>query len=172
MRTDPLVEESWTLVAPDEADVGELMSWFPDARSIEVWGGTGFRYPFTHESFLADCRIEEMVSYCLRDPEGTMVAFGQVYDRHDRRHLARLITHPKMRRQGIGKRLIAMLIKAARLSCGNTEYSLFVYRDNEPAYCCYLEMGFVLQDYPEDAPMQGKCYFMTRTIDAEEAQPT
>jgi ribosomal protein S18 acetylase RimI-like enzyme len=42
------------------------------------------------------------------------------------------------------------------------EYSLFVYRDNTPAYQCYLSLGFTVVTYPEDAPMADKCYFLTR----------
>ncbi|MCP4300370.1 MAG: GNAT family N-acetyltransferase [Gammaproteobacteria bacterium] len=162
MKADSLVENGWALAAPRDADIDELMGWFPDTRSVDIWGGPRFRYPFTHDSFRTDCRLDEMLSYCLRDPDGAMVGFGQVYDRCDRGHLARLIIHPNMRRQGIGKRLIEMLVEAAQQSCGHNEYSLFVYRDNEPAFRCYLAMGFVLQDYPDDAPMKERCYFLTR----------
>ncbi len=42
------------------------------------------------------------------------------------------------------------------------EYSLFVFRDNVPAYRGYLASGFVVGDYPADAPMPGKCYFLTK----------
>lgn len=165
MANVPLVEDGWKLDAPEDADIDVLMSWLPDARSVDIWGGPRFRFPFTAESFREDCRVDEILSYCLRQPDGEMVAFGQVYDRHDRGHLARLITHPEKRRQGIGRRLIALLIKAAQRVCGHTEYSLFVYRDNEPAYRCYLETGFVLQEYPDDAPMAEKCFFLTRSAE-------
>ena len=158
------------LVAPDDVDIDALMGWFPDARSVDIWGGPEFRYPFTHESFRSDCRLNEMHSYCLRDPDGEMVGFGQVYDRYDRGHLARLITHPNKRRQGIGRRLIEMLVEVAQQSCGYNECSLFVYRDNEPAYRCYLAMGFVLREYPDDAPMKERCYFLTRSVDLDAAR--
>lgn len=165
MKADPLVEDGWSLVEPGDADIGELMNWFPDAHAVDIWGGPRFRYPFTHESFREDCRFEEMSSYCLRDPGGAMTAFGQVYDRYERSHLARLIAHPEMRRQGIGKRLITMLIRASRHLYGHSECSLFVYRNNDPAYRCYLAMGFTLQEYPDDAPMKEECYFLTRATD-------
>ncbi len=165
MKSAPLVENGWTLAAADVVDINELMGWFPDAHSVAIWGGPGFRYPFTEKTFRDDCRVNEMLSYCLKYKDGAMVGFGQVYDRDDRGHLARLITHPNMRRQGIGRRLIIMLINAAKKSSGYDEYSLFVFRDNVPAYRCYLEMGFVLQKYPDDAPMKDKCYFLTRLAD-------
>jgi len=172
MRTDPLVENGWALLEPDDADIDELMSWFPNAHSVDIWGGPRFRYPFTHDSFRDDGGFEEMSSFCLRNPAGAMAAFGQVYDRHGRCHLARLITHPEMRRQGVGKRLIAMLIKAARQLYDYPECSLFVYRDNLPAYRCYLAMGFKVQDYPDDAPMKDRCYFLTRATDSQDTQAT
>jgi ribosomal protein S18 acetylase RimI-like enzyme len=173
MNADLIIECGWRLDAPSEADVDELMSWFPDEHSVDIWGGPRIRYPFTPETFREDCRIKEIVTYCLRDPAGAMVGFGQIYDRYDCGHLARLITHPKMRRQGIAKRLIVLLIDTAQQSFGHSECSLFVYRDNEPAYRCYLAMGFVLRDYPDDAPMKDRCYFLTRpTINQEETQPT
>lgn len=138
------------------------MRWFPDARSVDRWGGPRFRYPFTPGSFREDCRIDEVKSYCLRNPYGALCAFGQYYDRDDRAHLARLVTHPEMRRRGIGERLIRNLIMAAEREGGHEQCSLFVYKDNEPAYRCYLKFGFVVEAYPDDAPLKGKCYFLTR----------
>jgi ribosomal protein S18 acetylase RimI-like enzyme len=172
MKGDTLVEHGWALAAPGDDDIHELMGWFPDARSVDIWGGPRFRYPFTLESFRLDCRLDEMLSYCLRDPGGALAGFGQVYERDDRGHLARLITHPNRRRQGIGRRLIEMLCTAARQSRSYNEYSLFVYRDNEAAYRCYLTTGFVVRDYPDDAPMKERCYFLTRSADLIETGQT
>lgn len=161
MVTGAIADDGWTLGPPDDAEIEELMQWFPNARSVDQWGGPRIRYPFTLESFRHDCRLDEIYSYCLRDPDGTMCAFGQYYDRDDRGHLARLITHPNMRRRGIGKRLIRMLISAARTQSGHAQYSLFVYKDNGPAYRCYIALGFVVREYPDDAPLKDKCYFLT-----------
>ncbi len=169
MNFEPIVEDGWTLAAPNDADIDELMRWFPDARSVDQWGGPRFRFPFTPESFREDCRIGDIRTYCLRNSDGTMCAFGQIYDRHDRGHFARLITHPEMRRHGIGKRLVNMLTQAARRHSGHTRCSLFVYTDNEPAYRCYLAAGFVVQEYPDDAPMKDKCYFLTLGDDLVDA---
>lgn len=171
MRIRPLIEDRWTLVAPDDADIKALMAWFSDAETVNMWSGPRFRYPFTDASFRDDCRIDDVQSYCLKNPDGVLVAFGQLYDRYDRAHLARLVTHPDFRRQGIGRRLIRMLINAAQQISDYSEYSLFVYRDNEAAYRCYLAMGFVLQDYPDDAPMKDKCFFLTRHRPQASAQP-
>ena len=154
--------DGWTLRKTTGNDIDELMSWFPDAESVDIWGGPGFRYPFTRETFIEDCHFDVMRSYSLSDPRGKMAAFGQIYNRHDRGHLARLISNPAMRRQGSGRRLIRMLMRVAGEHLGFDECSLFVYRHNVPAYQCYLALGFAVQPYPDDARMADKCYFLTR----------
>ncbi len=163
--------DNWRLLPPVGADIDELMGWFPDARSVDIWGGPDFRFLFSRDSFLEDCKLAHMHSYCLRDAKGEMAAFGQFYDRNGRVHLARLITNPNKRRQGVGRRLISQIINAAKSSSTYREASLFVYRDNEPAYRCYLASGFRIQDYPDDARMKDRCYYMTRPFDSVPAQP-
>ena len=138
------------------------MTWFPDARSVDIWGGPEFRFPFTRESFVEDCRIDIMDTYALRDPDGQLAAFGQSYVRDGRGHLARLIVNPDMRRRGAGSMLIELIIASLEGRRAFDEYSLFVYRDNAPAYRCYVSLGFTVTDYPEDAVMADKCYFLTR----------
>ena len=103
-----------------------------------------------------------MASWVLRTPDGTFAAFGQSYERNGRGHLARLVANPAMRGQGAGKRLIQRIIDALSASHDYEEYSLFVYRHNEPAYRCYRSLGFGVVDYPEDAAMPDKCFFLTK----------
>jgi ribosomal protein S18 acetylase RimI-like enzyme len=98
----------------------------------------------------------------LRHRAGQLAAFGQSYERTGRGHLARLIVNPLLRRQGVGRRLIDMIIAALEDRHAYDEYSLFVYRDNAPAYNCYLSLGFAVTDYPEDAAMAEKCFFLTK----------
>lgn len=165
MEPDVLVEDGWILEPPGDAEIDEVMGWFPDAHSVDIWGGPRFRFPFTRDTFVEDCKLEIMSSYCLRTPGGEIAAFGQFYDRQGRAHLARLISNPATRRQGAGRRLIEMLIRAATRAGDRAEASLFVYRDNTPACACYFSLGFSVQDYPDDAEMKDLCLFLTRPID-------
>jgi ribosomal protein S18 acetylase RimI-like enzyme len=167
MESDALVEECWILEPPGDAEIDEVMCWFPDARSVDIWGGPGFRFPFTRDSFLEDCKLARMSSYCLRNPGGEIAAFGQFYDRQGRAHLARLISNPGKRRQGAARRLIEMIIRTASRAGDYAEASLFVYRDNAPARACYLSLGFRIEDYPDDAKMKDRCLFLTRPIAIE-----
>lgn len=155
-------DNGWVLTPASDADFDELMSWFPDAASVNIWGGPKFRYPFTSETFREDCHAGEMASFSLRNAGRQFAAFGQAYERDGRGHLARLVSNPGLRRQGAGRQLIDSMIAALEQSHDYDEYSLFVYRDNLPAYRCYLSLGFVVQDYPEGAPMPDACYFLMR----------
>jgi ribosomal protein S18 acetylase RimI-like enzyme len=158
----PLQDDGWTLAPVTASEFDDLMSWFPDARSVDIWGGPNFRYPFTGETFREDCRVDAMTSYALRNSTGELAAFGQTYEREGRGHLARLVSNPALRRQGAGTKLIRMIITALEMTSDYDEYSLFVYRDNAPAYQCYLSLGFVVVQYPDDAPMPDKCFFLTK----------
>lgn len=155
----------WSFDSAVESDIDELMTWFPDAHSTDIWGGPAFRYPFDSESFREDCRWLEFSSYSLRNPEGEFVAFGQLGSRFERSHLARLVTRPDMRGQGVGRKLLERMILVAQFESELKEVALFVYKDNEPACRCYLSLGFQVQGYPDGAPMRDKCYYMTRPVD-------
>ena len=158
----PLNDGGWVLDAATDADIDEVMTWFPDASSVNIWGGPAFRYPFTRETFCEDCRLDVMQTYTLRNVDGALAAFGQSYERDGRGHLARLVSNPSLRRSGAGKQLIQMIISVLAAKHDYAEYSLFVFRDNTPAYRCYRSLGFVVRDYPDDAPMPDRCYFLTR----------
>ena len=157
-----LRDSGWTLSPLLDAEIDEVMTWFPDAESVNIWGGPIFRFPFTGDTFREDCHLDSMQSWVLRDVNGQLAAFGQVYERYGRGHLARLVSNPDLRRQGAGRKLIEMILAVLEEDQTYDEFSLFVFRDNMPAYRCYLSLGFVVQDYPEDAPMPEKCYFLTR----------
>ena len=155
---------SWELDVASERDIDELMTWFADAYSVDIWGGPAFRFPFTRETFYEDCRWQDFSSFCLRNPGGEFAAFGQLGLRYERSHLARLVTNPDMRGQGVGRKLLESLIAVAHKKQDQAEIALFVYKDNEPAYRCYLALGFEVQKYPADAPMPDKCLYLTRPV--------
>lgn len=157
-----------TLQLASDEDIAELMGWFPDAASVDLWGGPKVRYPFTPQTFAEDCGLSRMRSFSLRHSTGAMLGFGQYYYRQGRGHLARLITNPATRRRGYGTRLIEKLIDAVAEDGQATEVSLFVYQHNDAAYKCYRSLGFIVQEYPDDAPLKEHCYFLTRPIDLKE----
>jgi len=168
MSGEAASDDGWILRSSTTADIDALMQWFLHKEDVEIWGGPTFPYPFTRETFYKNIHWGRMESYTLFNPEGIFSAFGQLYLRKQRIHLARLIAEPTLRGQGVGKRLIKMLMGVGRTRYERNEYSLFVFRDNAPAYECYKSLGFVMGDYPEDMPYADVCYFMTRSNELEE----
>lgn len=153
-----------------DRDIDELMTWFPGATDVQVWGGPKFRYPYTAETFRCDCHWPDMASYSLRDGDGHMLAFGQFYDRNGRINLARLVVHPQHRGRGIGRLLLNELMRAGSNALGLDEFSLFVFRDNRPALQCYLSAGFEMAPYPDDEVLADECYYLTRPVKDRQGQ--
>lgn len=157
--------DRWVLEESVAGDIDRLMRWFPDAPSLNLWGGPRFRYPFTRHSFAEDMLWGRIASFSLRNADNEFAAFGQLYERLGCINLARLIANPTMRGQGVGKRLVAMLMQTGRPMFACPKYSLFVYRENAPAYACYQSMGFKTTEYPADEPMADVCYYLTRPVE-------
>ena len=152
--------EKWKLRDSELVDLDPLMSWFPTRQDVEVWGGPEFRFPFTLASFREDIRWDHLDSFSLEGRDGRLAAFGQIYRRKGRTHLARLVVCPELRSRGVGKCLIEMLMSEGRRRHGSKEFSLFVFRENIPALRCYESMGFIVCDYPPDMPHGDVCYFL------------
>jgi ribosomal protein S18 acetylase RimI-like enzyme len=153
---------SWRLVEAADPDLEVLMSWFREAGEVNAWAGPRFRFPFTGYTFRKDCHWGRMPSFRLNSPAGEFAAFGQMYLRYGRINLARLVVNPGMRGRGVGKRLVGLLIETGGKLFAADEYSLFSYRDNAAALGCYQSMGFVIHEYPEDAPLADDCYYLVR----------
>ena len=137
----------------------EIMSWFPSRESCQIWGGPEFRFPFTAQSFHADCHLE-LPSRVLLDGGGMLCGFGQYYLRARRCHLARLAIAPSLRGRGLGTLLIELLSDAGKAALGVEYCSLFVSIANTNAMALYERLGFARAAYPGD-PIPG-CHYMVR----------
>ena len=153
-----------SLISARSADIDTLMSWFTDEASTAIWGGPRFRYPFTRQSFHDDCHWHDMATFVLQDATGLMVGFGQLYERANRIHLARIGVSPEHRGCGIGRELVQALLDEGRHMFELQGYSLFVLIDNPVACKLYSSMGFIRSEFPAGAPMQNICYYMIRPV--------
>jgi ribosomal protein S18 acetylase RimI-like enzyme len=159
-----LSDDAWTLDETAESDIDQIMKWFPDADATRIWGGPDFRHPFNRHSFAEDIHWGRMATFSLRSPAGELAAFGQLYERLNRINLARLAVNPATRRQGIGRRLLEMLMSVGPQIFSCSEFSLFVYRDNVVAARCYESMGFRVTTYPEKTALGEACDYLTRPV--------
>lgn len=132
-----------------EADIAQLMSWFPDAASADRWSGPFLRFPFTDATFREDLRFDQVDSWALRDEADNFLGFGQIYERHGRNHLGRIAVNPGRRGSGLGHRLLAELMRKAADHPGRNEYGLYVYPDNVAAMRCYRAAGFFEAEDPD-----------------------
>ena len=92
----------------------------------------------------------------------TLLAFGQIYNRLDHCHLGRLVVSPAFRGQGVGRKLVELLLEEGQRILGLSESSLFVLSDNQAAMKLYQNMGFVETQYPESIPLEN-CLYLTKT---------
>lgn len=136
------------------------MGWFPDAHATTVWGGPGFRFPFSEATFREDARIDSLASRALHDDRGNFVGFGQFYERVGRCHLGRLAVAPALRGHGYGTQLVRALCVEGGRTLGLDTYSLFVLPGNERALRLYARLGFVATSYPEPSPAFVDCVYM------------
>lgn len=71
-----------------------------------------------------------------------LLAFGQIIKKVDgRSHLARIITNPAYRGQGLGRKICKYLVDYAS-EHGSGKVSLNVYRENAHALRLYESLGF------------------------------
>ena len=127
----------------------ELMRWFPDRESCQVWGGPEFRFPFTEGGFREDTKLGSLPSWALIRDDGTLAGFGQCYLRIGRCHLGRLAVAPAFRRQGFGSTLVRELCRWGRAEFGVESCSLFVMPSNAEARRLYVRLGFRQAPYPD-----------------------
>jgi ribosomal protein S18 acetylase RimI-like enzyme len=138
------------IIETEYSEIEILKSWFPDKEAGYNWCGPGFRFPFSHESFLQDIRWKKIPTYSLHNDEGQFIGFGQYYEKLQRCHLARLVVSPAQRSMGVGRRFISRLMNMGMKDLGTRECSLFVVNNNENALNCYKSLGFMKHKYPPD----------------------
>lgn len=135
----------WTVTVPARDDAATVASWSTTPAEATAWvSGSG---PVTPATVHGWWRQPEVAAWLLRDPEGTPVAYGEVWDdaEEDEVELARLIVDPARRREGIGRRLVGALLDLSG-SNGRSACFLRVVPDNVAARALYRCAGFVEVD--------------------------
>ncbi len=135
-----------------------LQSQFRSAAEIRQWGGEGFSFPLQRQHFLQQLLLPDTEAFVLMNA-GNLVAFGQICDRFDKIHLARLLVLPPYRRQGFARLLIAGLLQQGLKRWPTRTASLYVYKNNSAAINSYHSLGF--QPGQQPAAHRADLHFMT-----------
>ena len=142
-------------------DLIGVFRWFNSEKAVLYWAGPGITFPLQIKRFKTDAKFEKSQSYVLKQGR-TLLAFGQIYNRLDHCHLGRLVVSPAFRGQGVGRKLVELLLEEGQRILGLSEGSLFVLSDNQAAMKMYQNMGFVETQYPESIPLEN-CLYLTKT---------
>ena len=129
-------------------DLLTIANWIPDEKSCRFWAGPGINYPFTLHGLKKDINYSRSNTFSLFDNPGNLLGFGQIIEKKDYLHLARLITSPIHRGKGYGTILCQELIKRGKTKFGDRPFSLNVHARNENALSLYLKLGFTPMNKP------------------------
>jgi len=142
----------------DMKQLWHLQSLFCSAAEVTQWGGEGFCYPLQRQQFLRQLQLPDTEAFVLMQAR-TLLAFGQICNRFDKIHLARLLVLPPFRRQGLARPLVAGLLAQGLKLWPARAASLFVYKNNSVAIQSYQRFGF--QASPQPAAHRADLHFMT-----------
>ncbi len=144
--TDTSPATAWTTTIPATEDVAATVaSWSTSAAEAAAWVSSPV--PVTADVVLGWWGRADVTARLLRDPLGVPVAYGEVWDdeEEDEVELARLIVDPARRREGVGRRLVEVLLDLAHQH-GRSDCFLRVVPDNTAARALYRSTGFVEVD--------------------------
>ena len=142
-------------------DLTLVASWIGSEQECRLWSGARVAYPIDLATLPVALQYVESESHAITS-EGRLVAFGQLVRKPGGRlHLARMISAPRHRREGWGRRMAAHLLGAA-LARGPAAISLNVDPGNGPALALYGSLGFAPAARPADEPESDSVY-MERT---------
>jgi [ribosomal protein S18]-alanine N-acetyltransferase len=135
------------------ADLAVVVSWVTNQEELTRWTGPRYTYPLDAATLPEQFDWATSESWVVTDG-GAVVAFGQHLPRGPhRRHLARIITAPARRGEGLAARVVRHVLDRAKAS-GATVASLNVRPGNDEALRLYRRLGFVdAVRPPEDAPL-------------------
>jgi len=142
-------------------DLATVVSWVRDQAELERWTGPRYTYPIDLGRLPEFFDLAAAQSWVVADGAAPL-AFGQFLRRGPTRaHLARIITAPHRRGEGLGARLVAHLLVEARAS-GADVASLNVRPGNDEALRLYRRLGFVDAVRPAEDPPLPSTYLEVR----------
>lgn len=100
-----------------------------------------FSFPWTSRLFHVEIKKKNFSYYWVLEFEAKIIGYAGYWKMQDEAHLVTFAIHPSYRKRGLGRFLLAHVLKDMR-SKGIRGISLEVRKSNLPAQCLYQEFGF------------------------------
>lgn len=143
-----------------EEDLSVISGWFSNITEATNWGGPSIPFPLELEKLKIAISWDEACSYAFINELSHVIGFAQVFYKFGCKHLSRIVISPRLRGKGMGYELMDTLIHS--IANDGLDSSLFVYNVNVPAKKLYENIGFEIQDYPEEREHIEGCVFMVK----------
>lgn len=112
-----------------------------DAETMAELDRLCFTVPWTRQAFEHELSANEAAFYLVGLIEGEIVGYAGLWQIVDEGHITNIAVHPAYRRKGLGKLLLAELIRASEAR-GINKHTLEVRASNEAAIELYKKFGF------------------------------
>jgi ribosomal protein S18 acetylase RimI-like enzyme len=131
-----------TLAPFDETQAGVVLGWIRTRQEADRWASAGHRD--LEAALLREWHSDPDVRPFVCVEDGLLVGYGEVWDdaEADEAELARIVVAPDRRGEGVGRRLVELLVEQAR-AAGFDDVWLRVVPDNAAAIACYRGAGFI-----------------------------
>ncbi len=132
-----------------EADIPDLLGWFPDEAALMQWGGTSVSFPLTASQFdpmLAESRRDLPRLQVLKAvAEGkTLGHLNIVQDwQHGVARFGLVALHPEYRGRGLARPMLRLAQARVFAVAAFQRLELQVYTQNVPAVRAYESVGFM-----------------------------
>jgi ribosomal protein S18 acetylase RimI-like enzyme len=138
-------------------DLAVVASWIRSESECRLWCGSRVSFPIDL-ACLPDALEYATCESWTTCTGGQVVAFGQLVPKAEGRlHLARIISCPEQRGQGLGRRMTQHLLQQA-LAQSPQAISLNVFASNDAALGLYRSLGFAACARPADEPDSPSIY--------------
>jgi len=112
-----------------------------DIEKVEAIEKLSFPSPWSSQLFYLELKKKDFAYYWVVELEGAVVGYGGYWKIQDEAHLVTFAIHPSYRRRGLGKTLLAYILKDVRQK-GIKKVTLEVRKSNIPAQNLYEKFGF------------------------------
>ena len=123
----------------------QLIDWIPDESFLLLWGGPLYRWPLTAAQLEEQLSSDEVTALLLMKDNEAIGFCELIREQSKAYRLCRVLIGPSsLRGQGLGRRLLQLVIEFAQQQFSANQLALYVFEDNLPAIGCYESLDFTV----------------------------